>query len=60
LLRKAGLVELESQAHAIRFSPFDETYADIRANTRSGTLQTRPLLIKAGLITEEAFDQLFQ
>lgn len=60
LLRKASFVDLESKAHALRFSPFDETYADICANTRVSVLQTRPLLLKAGLITEEAFDQLYQ
>ena len=60
LLRKAGLSEIESRAYAVRFSPYDETYADIRANTRVSLLQMRPHLINAGLITEQAFDQRYQ
>ena len=60
LLRQAGFVAIESKAYAVRFSPFDEAYADVRDNTRVSVLHTRPLLIKAGLITEKAFDQLYQ
>ncbi len=61
LLRESGFVKIESKAHAIRFSPYDEeTYADMCANIRVGAQQGRSLLNKMGLITEEAFDKLYQ
>lgn len=60
LLREAGFSNIEHKAHAIRFSPFDEAYADVRANTRIATLQVRDLIIKVGLATAEEYDQLLR
>lgn len=59
LLRKAGLVEIGSTAHALRFSRYDDTYTDMLANIRISTLQSRPLVTKSGMITEEEFDALY-
>jgi ubiquinone/menaquinone biosynthesis C-methylase UbiE len=60
LLRNAGFTEIKIRANAVNFSPFDEAYADIRDNTRVGMLQTRPIMIKTGMMTEEEFDKLYQ
>ena len=60
LFRKAGFVGIKGKAHAILFSPYDETYADIRGMARAGVLQGRPFLTSSGLITEDEFDKLYQ
>ncbi|HZR40439.1 MAG TPA: methyltransferase domain-containing protein [Ktedonobacteraceae bacterium] len=60
LLRRAGFVEIGSSAHVLRFSPFDETYADMRNNARIVTLQLRTPMTKLGLVTEQEFDRLYQ
>ena len=57
LLRNASFVDIQSKAHAIRFSPFDETYADICASSRVLLQQMRPILISMGMITEEELDK---
>jgi len=60
LLRNAGYLNIQNRAHALDFSVDAEAWGEIYHLLNVGYIQARPMLIKAGLITQEDFDRHFQ
>jgi len=60
LLRERGYQELRLLPHSLEFSANMDAWADQYHNIEIIGYQMKPLLVKLGLITPEAFDQLHQ
>jgi ubiquinone/menaquinone biosynthesis C-methylase UbiE len=60
LFREYGYEQKKPVAHVIDYSAKTESWADTYHNIQIVGYQMKPLLIKLGLISEEAFDELYQ
>jgi ubiquinone/menaquinone biosynthesis C-methylase UbiE len=60
LLREQGYQQIQLFAYALEGSAKMESWADGYHDIETLSLQMKPLLIKLGLITDEAFDQLYK
>ncbi len=58
-LRELGYQQVQLQPHAIEYSAEMEAWADQFHNIEVAGIQMKALLIEQGLITSEAFDQLY-
>jgi SAM-dependent methyltransferase len=60
LLRQANYQHTTYASHALEISEDTPAWADFYHNIEIGYLQAKPFLIKADLITSDAFDHLYQ
>jgi ubiquinone/menaquinone biosynthesis C-methylase UbiE len=60
LCKEAGLVDLHLMASVADYSIETDGWPDFHHNGEVAVLQTKPLLIKSGLISAERFEQLYQ
>ncbi len=58
-LRERGYQQVRLLPHAVEYSAKMEAWTDQFHNIEVGGFQMKPLLVKQGLITSEAFDQLY-
>jgi ubiquinone/menaquinone biosynthesis C-methylase UbiE len=60
LMRKAGYTNMQRALHALEYSADCEAWADIYRNNEVGLAMSKPFFLKAGVTTEEEFEQLYR
>jgi ubiquinone/menaquinone biosynthesis C-methylase UbiE len=60
ILRQAGCVDIREQPYALNFSVGKASYSEMYQNIRVAYKMSQPLLVDAGMISQEEADELYE